>query len=211
MTTTAYFSSIKDMKENKSINQKINIMKKATLLYFLTAIVSFCSFAQDAPTPEKHGKTLNLGVGVGYYQYTTSSIPVLLANYEFDAGRNFTLAPFITFYSYSNHYYWGNPHYPYKYYSYRETVIPVGIKGAYYFDNLLNAGAKWDFYLAGSLGFAIRTVKWDSDYYGDTYAYHSSSGIYLDLHVGTKFHFNDHIGMFLDLSTGVSSVGLSIH
>ena len=105
----------------------------------------------------------------------------------------------------------GNAHYPYKYYSYHETVIPIGVKGTYYFDQLLNAGSKWDFYAAASLGFRIRNVKWDNDYYGDKYAYNDASGLYLDFHVGTEYHINQKIGLFLDLSTDVSTIGLSFH
>lgn len=184
-------------------------MKKIIILTTLLLLaLTFKSSAQ-----EKYDHTLNLGLGIGYYGYTNRSMPVLHANYELGVGRNFTLAPFISLYSYSNEYYWGNgnKNYPYKYYSYRETVIPIGVKGTYYFDDLLKANSKWDFYLAASLGFAIRSVTWDSDYYGDRYAYHSSSGVYLDLHIGSEYHINNKLGIFLDLSTGSSSVGLAIH
>lgn len=187
-------------------------MKKILILFVLLfALISLKSIARVNGSSETYAHTLNLGLGIGYYGYVGHSLPVFHINYELNAGKNFTLAPFLTFYSYSNDYYWGNPHYPYRYYSYRETVIPIGVKGTYYFDEILNAGSKWDFYLAASLGFAIRSVTWDSDYYGDKYAYHSSSGLYVDLHIGTEYHFNDRLGMFLDLSTGVSTIGLAIH
>lgn len=186
-------------------------MKKITILTFLLVVVFyFTNSAQNSGT-EKYGKTINLGIGIGYYKYTNHSIPVLHFNYEFDVAKSFTLAPFVTFYSYSNNYYWGNPKYPGKYYKYRETVIPIGVKGTYYFDKILNAGAQWDFYLAASLGFRIRSVQWDNDYYGDKYAYNDGGGLYLDFHVGTEYHFNNKIGMFLDLSSGVSTIGIAIH
>ena len=189
-------------------------MKKiTTLTVLLAALISLNVSAQDNSSSEKYSGTLNLGLGIGYYGYAGHSLPVFHANYELGVSRNFTLAPFITFYSNSNEYYWGNgnKNYPYKYYSYRETVIPIGVKGTYYFDELLKANSKWDFYLAASLGFAIRSVTWDSDYYGDRYAYHSSSGLYIDGHIGTEYHFNNHLGIFLDLSSGVSTIGLAIH
>ena len=78
-----------------------------------------------------------------------------------------------------------------------------------YFDQLLHAGSKWDFYGAGSLGFAVRSASWESGYAGDKYV--SSSALYLDLHVGTEYHINQRMGMFLDLSTGASTIGLIIH
>ncbi len=189
------------------------------LLITTTLFLSMLSInisAQDA-TPEKntgsekYGNTLNAGVGIGYYGYIGYSMPVLHADFEFDVVKNLTLAPFITYYSYSNYYGWGNPNYPYREYSYRTTVIPVGVKGTYYFDQLLRAGSRWDFYLAGSLGFAFRSTTWESGYYGETYAQHGASGLYLDGHIGTEYHLNSKVGLFLDLSSGISTFGLAVH
>lgn len=168
--------------------------------------------AQETSSAEVFGNTLNLGLGIGYYGYVGHSMPVVHADFEFNVARNFTLAPFITVYSYQNYYYWGNPNYPYRNYSYRQTVIPIGVKGSYYFDELLGAGDRWDFYLGASLGFAIRKTTWESGYYGETTVVsHSASGLYLDGHIGTEYHLNSKVGLYLDLSTGVSTFGLAIH
>src|SRR2546430_2633065 len=111
-------------------------MKKIifTSLLFLT-VFSFNSSAQEGTSGEQFGKTLNLGLGIGYYGYVGRSLPVFHLNYEFDVAKDFTVAPFISFYTYSNSYYWrdNNKNFPYRYYSYRATVIPVGAKGTYYF------------------------------------------------------------------------------
>jgi hypothetical protein len=160
---------------------------------------------------EKYGRTLNLALGIGYYGYIGSTAPVMHLDFEFDVAKNLTLAPFITYYSYNNYYYWGNAHYPYRDYSYRTTVIPVGVKGTYYFDQLLGAGPRWDFYLAGSIGFAIRKTTWENGYYGETVVQHGSSGLYLDGHIGAEYHLNRKLGLFLDLSSGISTFGLGIH
>ena len=182
-----------------------------TTLCFLMILGTNIS-AQDKAPAEKYGNTLNAGIGVGYYGYYGSNAPILHLNYEFDVAKNFTLAPFITYYSYRNYYYWGdNNNYPFRNYYYRETIIPVGVKGTYYFDQLLNANPKWDFYLAGSLGFSIVNSSWDADYYGDRNVYRGSSALYLDIHIGAEYHMNDRLGIFFDLSTGVSTVGLAIH
>src|SRR6185503_2290454 len=118
-------------------------MKKITLITLCLLVMTGTNIsAQDSISGEKYGKTLNGGVGIGYYGYVGHAMPVLHANFEFDVAKNLTLAPFITYYSYQNNYYWGNPKYPYRDYSYRQTVIPVGIKGTYYFDQLLKAGSK---------------------------------------------------------------------
>lgn len=178
-------------------------MKRITLTLLLALILSGTNlFAQKNYSSEKYGHTLNLGVGIGYYGYYSHAgrtLPVLDLNYEFDVARNFTLAPFVTFYTYRN----DEQHY-------RESIVPIGVKGTYYFDQILDAGSDWDFYLAGSLGFAIRTSTWDSGYSGETY-YQNVSPLFLDLHLGTEYHLSSKVGLFLDLSTGVSTIGLAIH
>jgi hypothetical protein len=178
---------------------------------FITITLILASiFHHNANAQEHYGNTLNLGVGIGgysgYYGYVDRSLPVLHIDYEFGVAKNFTLAPFLNFYTFTNDYYYRN-----DYYTYRETVMPVGVKGTYYFDDLLGAGPKWDFYLAGSLGFAIVNESWQNGYTGDRNYYGSPSPLFLDLHIGTEYHFNHRMGIFLDLSTGVSTIGLSIH
>lgn len=189
-----------------------------TSLFFLTT-AGINIQAQDNtitsvnPSYEKYGKTLNLGVGIGYYGYIGRALPVATLNFEFDLARHFTLAPFIGLYSYRNSYYWGNPgkDAPYRYYTYRETAVPVGVKGSYYFDKLFRANEKWDFYASGSVGFVFRSVTWESGYYGDTYVRKSASPLYLDAHFGAEYHMTRKAGLFLDLSTGVSTFGFAFH
>jgi hypothetical protein len=178
-------------------------MKKIaiTMILFL-AVFSTSITAQKTIFSEGYGGTLNLGVGIGgysgYYGHIGHTLPVLHVDYEFDVARNFTLAPFLNFYSYTDN-------------NYRENVIPIGVKGSLYLDRLLHAGSKWDFYGAGSLGFALVNTTWDANYNGDRTYYHSSSPLFLDLHLGTELHLTNHLGLFLDLSTGVSTFGLAIH
>ncbi|HBX49604.1 MAG: hypothetical protein A2275_09820 [Bacteroidetes bacterium RIFOXYA12_FULL_35_11] len=192
-------------------------MKKKIIISLLfLASFNFIVSAQDQNVGEKYGKTLNLGLGIGgyygYYGYVGHSLPVLNINYEIEAAKNFTLAPFASFYTHTRSYYWGdNNHSDYKYYTYRETVVPIGVKATYYFDQLLKANPKWDFYLAGSLGFAIVSTSWDNDYYGDKDYYRNASHLFLDIHIGTEYHINNRIGMFLDFSSGVSTIGIAIH
>lgn len=186
-------------------------MKKLiiVILVFMTALTT--GYAQDKASPEKYGNTLNLGAGIGYYGYVGHSLPVGMVNYEIDVARNFTLAPFAGIYSYTSNYYWGNPNESYRYYSYRSTAVPVGLKGTYYFDQLFRSNTKWDFYAAGSVGFIFRKVTWENGYYGDKRVYNAASPLYLDAHIGGEYHMTEKAGLFLDLSTGVSTFGLAIH
>jgi len=173
------------------------------LLFVLTLLGTNLS-AQNRHYSDSHGNALNLGLGIGgysgYYGYEGHSLPVFSVNYEFGVANNFTLAPFVSFVSYRND----------KYY-YKETVIPIGVKGTYYLDDAVGAGSAWDFYLAGSLGFSIVNTRWDNydrDYYD---GYHKVSPLFLDLHVGAEYHLSNKVGLFLDLSTGVSTIGLAFH
>ena len=74
--------------------KKIIILSSAILTFFSSSVN-----AQDKPTAEKYGKTLNLGAGIGYYGYLGQSLPVGMLNFEFDVARNFTLAPFVGLYT----------------------------------------------------------------------------------------------------------------
>ena len=160
---------------------------------------------------ESHGNTLNIGLGAGYYGYRGYTSPAINLNYEFDVAKNFTLAPFVSVMGYRSSYYWGNPHYPYRYYRYRETVLPVGVKGTYYFDNILKANEKWDFYLGASAGYTFRKYVWEDGYYGDREVYRSASFLYLDGHIGAEYHATEKLGIYLDLSSGMSTVGMAVH
>ena len=186
-------------------------MKKITfiLILALAFMISGTNVNAQKNYSGGYGHTLNLGLGIGgysgYYHYSGHSLPVFSINYEFDVAKSFTLAPFALISSYRDYYKDGSR----KYY-YRQTIIPVGVKGTYYFDQILGAGSDWDFYLAGSLGFVIAKSSWDDGHAYDTY-YSDVSPLFLDLHVGTEYHVSRKVGLFLDLSTGVSTIGLAIH
>ena len=184
-------------------NNKLKKMKAITLTVALVLMTLGTTLsAQRHSSYDTYGNTLNIGLGIGgysgYYGYIGHTLPVFNVNYEFGVARNFTLAPFVTLYSYSEPYY-------------RAYVTPIGVKGTLYLDQLLHAGSRWNFYVAGSLGVALETTVWDDNYYGDRTYYHSVDPLYLDLHLGTEYRLSRNIGAFLDLSTGVSTIGIAIH
>src|ERR1700740_2268334 len=193
----------------------------------LLSLISYKTSAQDQtpnyvieekvkPGVEKYGNTLNLGAGIGCYTDIGILTPAAMLNYEFDIFRDFTLAPFVGVSSFQDSYYWGNPNFPntdpsYRYYNYQETVIPVGIKGTYYFDEWLRVNPKWDLYLATSVGFVFKTVVWENGYYGNTGAYQAVNPLYVAMHIGGEYHLGRKAGLFLDLSTAISTFGVAIH
>ncbi len=181
------------------------------ILHLFLIIVGLKLKGQEGNSVENYGNTLNAGVGIGYYNYVGHSMAVMHADYEFQIDRNLTIAPSITFYNYQRNYYWGDNSNNYRNYRYSETVIPIGVKTTFYFDQLLKANAKWDFYAAGSLGFILRQTSWEDGYYGAKNISAGTGPLYLDFHVGTEYHLNNKIAVQLDLSTGVSTLGLAFH
>ncbi len=153
---------------------------------------------------DNYGHTLNIGLGVGGYSgyydygYNGHTLAAFNVNYEFQVAKNFTLAPFITLYSYSDP-------------NYTTWVTPIGVKGSYYLDQLLHANPHWNFYVGASLGVALVSTTWNADYYGDRSYYTAANPLYVDFHLGTEYRFNKNIGAFLDLSTGISTIGIAIH
>ena len=177
-----------------------------TLVFLLALLGSNLSaqtvtYSERNNYSERHGNTLNLGLGAGgysgYYGYNGNSLAVLNINYEFDVANNFTLAPFASFVTYHQDYY-------------RQTIIPLGGKGTYYFDQMLGANKDWDFYLAGSLGFTVVNTSWDNGY-SQNNNFHTVNPLFLDLHIGAEYHLSRKVGLFLDLSSGVSTIGLAFH
>ncbi len=179
-------------------------MKRSIIIIVFCAFCRLSSHAQD----RERYSALNIGAGIGYY-YGNYGAPSLNLNYEFDVFRNFTLAPYIAFSSYRESRYWGNDIYPGRYYRYTERIIPVGLKASYYFDELFEAGENWDFYLGASVGYAFRTSTWENGYYGERTV--TASPLLGNLHIGTEYKFNTSFGIFLDVSTGISTLGLGIH
>ena len=181
-----------------------------TLALLSLLMIAGTNLSAQKRTGSESYKGLNLGLGIGgnygYYGYVGRTLPIFHINYEFDVAPSFTLAPFISFSTYRNNYYWKSNNY-----YYHETIMPIGLKGTYYFDQILEANSNWDFYLAGSLGFAVRRSSWDYGYDGDKNYYNDGNPLFLDLHIGAEYHLNNKVGLFLDLSTGVSTIGLAIH
>jgi hypothetical protein len=191
-------------------------MKKLLFVAFFFLSISI----SNVNAQEKFGRTLNLGAGFGYYGYMGGIGPAVNVNYEFDLVKNVTLAPSVGFYTYHNDYYFGDYYYNGNYYGsnnygYRDIVIPIGAKGTYYFDDLLNLPKQFDLYAAASAGVVFRSRTWDAGYnaayYGKKYYGHTYSPIYIDAHAGGEYHLNKGIGFYVDLSTGFSTVGIALH
>lgn len=75
------------------------------------------------------------------------------------------------------------------------SFLQFGAKGTYYFDDLIELNKNWDLFLGASAGL--------------TFPYHNWDNKILSLHVGSEYHINDRIGVYLDLSR-FSTIGIAI-
>src|SRR5579884_1209756 len=127
------------------------------------AFVTLAVLLHTGKAQEKHGNTLNIGPGFSYGFFNSGF--GLNANYEIDIADNITVAPFIGFYTVRYNYSWYNPgHGYYGTYYYRYNSIPFGGKVAYYFDELLDADDKFDFYGALSVGLVFTSFYSNDPY-----------------------------------------------
>jgi hypothetical protein len=155
---------------------------------------------------EKYGRTVNGGAGLTFARYSNFPIPAINFNSEFDLVQNVTLAPSISFLRYNDY----GTGYLGQEYKYRTTVIPIGVKSYYYFDELLELDGKFDVYAGIAAGINLAFGKWENGYNGLDYA-PSYNAIYVDLHVGGEYHFKEDMGVYVDLSSGLSTIGLAFH
>ncbi|MCP4521778.1 MAG: hypothetical protein GY827_08840 [Cytophagales bacterium] len=154
--------------------------------------------------------TLNVGLGTGYNGY--DGIPIL-AHYEaLEAANSLTLGLFLGF---------GTSSYDFTYTveengetvlkedSYRRSYIPVGIKGVYYIDDLLGLIDELDIYGGVSIGFTYWSYTSSNDQFDEDNFNSGTSPLFWTFHIGIEYHVNDKVGVFLDASTGMSSLGVS--
>lgn len=193
----------------KTISRSVNLLRIVAPAIIICMILgaSRAKAQQNRPESngEQYGNVLNLGLGVGYFGYLPQPEPYFLGNYELNVSRNFTLAPFLGFASFrqfDGNVYWNQ--------YYHETVVPIGVKGTYYFDELLNAPKEWDFYAAASLGFSYSHISWDNGNgsYGNL---EKPNPLFLTIHIGAEYHVSKRTGIYLDLANGLSTAGIALH
>jgi|TARA_R110000737_G_scaffold21837_2_gene40378 hypothetical protein len=175
-------------------------MKKLILLLSLVFLTT------ELVAQEKYGKTLNFGGGLSYSRYAPLPIPALNLNYEFDIAPNTTLGPYLSILHHNDYGY----NYLGKKYKYSNTIVPVGVKSYYYFDGLFNWDKRFDVYAGLAVGFNIAFGRWENGYNGPVYN-PTYNPFYAQLHAGGEYHFKDNLGVYVDLSTGLSTVGLAFH
>ncbi|ANQ51221.2 hypothetical protein KMW28_17040 [Flammeovirga yaeyamensis] len=170
-----------------------------TLLLLITISFSTMVLAQDN-TNTSNGNSghykgvgqLNVGLGVGF-NYGSAGF---MADYEFlQLGQDFTMAAAVSYYGWDTYYA--------KY-----NTFGVGVRFRWYADRVLGITSnKWDVFASGDVGFGITNSNYHNGY--DHHPSGSSvSPIYWGLGIGTKYHFNDKIGLHAIIGTG-AQIGIT--
>ncbi|WP_338874847.1 hypothetical protein WBJ53_04425 [Spirosoma sp. SC4-14] len=139
-----------------------------------------------------------LNAGLGLATYYGGGLP-LGVSVEVGAKNNFSVGGSIDYY-----------HYNYGYYSGGYNFIYAGARASYHLGEALNVqNNNFDPYIGASLGFRYAGYN-DSYDYGYYYGNSYNSGLFVGLHLGSRFMFSPKVGAFAEVGYGVSAIKLGI-
>jgi hypothetical protein len=128
-----------------------------------------------------------LNVGFGLNSYYEGGVPLSVI-YEAGVSDDISFGGGIDYLSY--HYGAGGTDFSY-------TATYVGFRGSYHFSKLLDIrDPNWDVY--GGLSLGYRAFSW-KDYNGAGTGSAYNSGLYLGIHIGTRYYFSKSVGGFFEL------------
>jgi hypothetical protein len=205
-------------------------MKKVYFTICALALLSIQLFGSDSENrisgnELRYAKRLNVGFGYNYY----SGIPFVI-NYELSNKllhiaedpleayqMGLTFAPQAGFFRYTH---WYPSPLPATYPDYNYTVnnLFFGVKVHAYFDRVLDLPKNVDLYFAIAPQFMIRRVSWDfsSSIPGIPPPNNrwlsnrrGRNSFVLPIHIGAEYKLNRNIGVWGDIGTMMSTVGIS--
>ncbi|GAB4030105.1 hypothetical protein [Spirosoma gilvum] len=151
--------------------------------------------AHPRTTYSRGHKNVYVNLGLGLATYYGGGFPVGVS-VEADVKNNFSVGGSIDYY-----------HYNY-YYSSGYNFVYFGARGSYHLGEALNVQSNsFDPYIGASLGF-----RYAGSGYSDYYYYSSgyNSGVWVGLHLGSRFMFSPKVGAFAEVGYGVSAVKLGL-
>lgn len=153
---------------------------------------------RSAPlSPSSRQKYLNLGVGVAAYY--GGGLP-LGASFEVDVKNNISVGGSVDYLRYGHNY--GG-------YKWNYTFVYAGARASYHLGGLLNVeSTKFDPYVGATLGLRYAGYGDNSGY--DNYVSPYSSGLFMGVHLGSRYLFNEKIGGFAEVGYGVSALRLGL-
>ncbi len=165
----------------------------------ITALFLIATFPLQAQIP--HGSAdnkqgdqhLNFGVGTSgwglplYFQYEK----MLYSELSLGGEGNFRI----------NNEKYNNVEYSHK-------MIALGVVGNYYFDKLIELPAFWDLYAGASLGYIHVSTTTSNN--AITYTGKRDSGIYLGIHLGSRYYFSNRWAINGELEFATTLGGLKL-
>jgi hypothetical protein len=173
--------------------KKCSFPVKILFLVFIPLTFSFQGSSQSGAFSEKD---VLLNVGLGLNSPYGGGIP-WGGSLEFGVSDEFRVGGILDYYNFRYRY-------SSNYYKYRVTYL--GFRGSFHFNQLFHIRSeKADVY--GGLALGYRSFTWTDDFIGTVPPRIYSSNLYLGVHFGGKYYFNDRIGGFLEIGDLGSSNG----
>ncbi|GAB2558689.1 hypothetical protein [Spirosoma areae] len=151
-------------------------------------------------TPSVSSRQKYLNVGVGLAAYYGGGLP-LGASFEVETkNKNVSVGGSVDYLRYG----YNSGGYKWNY-----TFVYVGGRVSYHLGEALNVGSDtFDPYIGATLGF--RYAGYNDTYGYDNYSNPYNSGLYVGIHLGSRFMFSEKLGGFAEVGYGVSALKLGL-
>jgi len=167
-------------------------MKKLLSSLFIVALLACASQnAVMAQSYQQGDKLLNAGIGLGTYGAGGLGLG---GSFEYGIHDAISVGVLAGYSGRANYLGSGG----------RWSVLTIGARGSYHFNELLNLDNDQIDLYAG-LGLGYRNISWNYDGYG---GYNSSwgSGILFIGHVGGRYYLKPNLGLFAELGSGFGTL-----
>ena len=145
------------------------------------------------------GKQKYLNAGIGLAAYYGGGLPIG-ASFEVDVKNNISVGGSVDYFRYG---------YTSGGYKWNYTFIYAGARASYHLGELLSVeNSKFDPYVGATLGLRYAGYHDNTGY--DNYASPYNSGLFLGIHLGSRYMFSDKIGGFAEVGYGVSALRLGV-
>ena len=164
-----------------------------------TTVPGPASAASRPATPSVSSRQKYLNLGVGLAAYYGGGLP-LGASFEVDVKNNISVGGSVDYLRYG----YNSGGYRWNY-----TFIYAGARASYHLGELLSVGNdKFDPYVGATLG--LRYAGYRDTYGYDNYVSPYNSGLYLGVHLGSRYMFSEKVGGFAEVGYGVSALRLGV-
>jgi hypothetical protein len=162
-------------------------MKNLFLSFVIVASLALSAQDTMAQSYQQGDKLLNVGIGLGTYGGGGIGFG---GSFEYGIHDAISVGALA---GYSGRSYLGS----------RWSVLTIGARGSYHFNELLNLDNDMIDLYAG-LGLGYRNFSWDYNGFGSSYNY--GSGIVFLGHIGGRYYFNPNLGAFAELGSGFGTL-----